>query len=37
VTVSMPDFARGPDGNAADSINLVNVNPAALPAASNHD
>ena len=27
VTVSIPDFARGPDGNSADSINLVINNP----------
>ena len=30
VTVAVPDFARGPDTNAADSINLVNVQPANL-------
>ena len=30
VTVSVPDFARGPDVIAADSINLVNVQPSPL-------
>ncbi len=30
VTVSIPGFARGPDGNVADSINLVNAQPSPL-------